>query len=89
MGRIVAGALALPILLAAQLLAASRVNIQRLEEMLASAHASRSPDDRIAVELCGIDLTERLTEPTLARLWVDQDVGTISCMERSGRAYQD
>lgn len=72
MGRIVAGALALPILLATQLLAASRVDVQQLEKMLASAHASRLPDDQIAAELGGIELTERLTETTLARLWLDQ-----------------
>ena len=72
MGPFAGSALAIAALLTAPLLAASRVTVEQLSEMLASAHASRLPDDEIAAELGGIELTERLTEPTLARLWPDQ-----------------
>ena len=73
MRRIASGVLAIVVLLCTPLIAGVRaLTVQQLGEMLASAHASRLSDAEIAAELGMVELTERLTEGTLATLWREQ-----------------
>jgi VWFA-related protein len=73
MRRIASGVLAIVVLLSTPGLAALReVTVRQLASMLASARASHLPDNEVAAQINGLELTERLTEPTLATLWSDQ-----------------
>jgi VWFA-related protein len=68
MKRNAAGVLVLAALLAAPVLAASRVTVQQVAEMLTSTHASGRADTEIARGIAHYELTERLTEARLAVL---------------------
>jgi VWFA-related protein len=68
MKRTAAAVLVLAALLAAPVLAASRVTVQQIAEMLTSAHASGRADTDIAQGIARYELTERLTGATLAVL---------------------
>lgn len=59
------------VLLAATVLpaaAARRVTVAQLEKTLESANSAHKPDAEIARQIGGLELAERLTEPTLDRL---------------------
>jgi VWFA-related protein len=72
MKRITAGVLTLAMLLATPLLAASRVTVHQLSDMLTSARASGRSDGEIVREIGRVELTDRLTDATLSSLSRDQ-----------------
>ncbi len=49
-------------------LAARRVTIDQLQQILATAHASAKPDAIVAQQLAEVELSERLSDSTLSRL---------------------
>lgn len=68
MRRAAAGVLALSVWLVSPVLAGSRVTVRQLTDMLAAAHAANSGDAKIAEQIGGVELTERLTGAALSTL---------------------
>jgi len=62
------GVLALSAWLVPPVLAGSQATVRQLADMLAAAHAANSSDAKIAEEIGGVELTERLTSAALSTL---------------------
>jgi hypothetical protein len=68
MKRLTKAALLIAILPLLSLRAGSQVAVQQLDAMLTAARSAGSPDERTADKIAHLDLKERLTRATLARL---------------------